>query len=125
MKIAVLITRILMGLLFLFASITFFLKLFPQPELHGNMKIFNEGLAASIYLMPFVKIIEFLCAVAFISGRYVTLATVIIFPIILNIFCVHAFLDQQGLPISIFLILGNLLLAYNYRKNYKTLFIVK
>ena len=48
MKIAVLIVRILMGLMFAFASIAFFFKLMPQPELTGNMKIFMEGIEGSV-----------------------------------------------------------------------------
>ena len=43
MKIAVVIVRTLMGLLFLFASITYFFELITPPPLTGAMKVFNEG----------------------------------------------------------------------------------
>ena len=125
MKIAVIIVRTLMGLLFLFASITYLFRLFPQPELTGNMKLFSAGLEASGYLLYLVKVVELLCGIAFVSGRFVTFATVLIAPIIVNIFCVHALLDPRGLPVAIFLVLGNLFLAYNYRKNYQTLFVAR
>lgn len=125
MKIASIIVRILMGAMFAFASIVFFLKLFDTPEITGNMKIFNDGLAASIYLMPTVKVFELLCAIAFLSGRFVPLATVVIFPIILNILLVHAFLDTSGLPIAVLLLAGNLFLAYYHREKYKGLLAAK
>lgn len=119
MKIAVIIVRILMGLMFAFASIVVLFKLVPQPEQTGNVKIFMDGMAASVYLMTTVKIIELVCAIAFLSGRFVPLATVVIFPIILNIVLFHAFLEPSGLPVAILLLLGNLFLAWNYREKYK------
>ncbi len=125
MKIAMIIVRSLMGLLFLFASIAYFLKLYPQPELTGSMKIFNAGMEASVYLIALVKAVELICGIAFVSGRFVTLAVVLIAPIIVNIFCVHAFLDPKGLPVAIFLIIGNLFLAYGHRERYRALFSAK
>lgn len=125
MRIAAIVVRTLMGLLFLFASITFLFKLFPQPEVTGDMKTFNAGLEASGYLMYLVKVIELICGIAFVSGRFVTLATVLIAPITVNIFCVHLFLAPEGLPVALLVVLGNLFLAYTYRKNYETLFAAK
>jgi len=125
MRIASIIVRILMGLMFAFASIVFFLKLVDTPEMTGSVKIFNDGIAASIYLMPTVKVFELLCAIAFLTGRFVPLATVVIFPITMNILLFHAFLQPSGLPIAIFMMIGNLFLAYYYRNNYKSLWAAK
>lgn len=125
MKIAVIIVRVLMGLLYLFASVVVLFNLMPTPELQGNMKVFNEGIAASGYLMPLIKITELVCAIALLTGRFVTLAVVVLFPIVVNIVMVHALIAPEGLPTAIFLLLGNLFLAYYYRDNYRTLFAVK
>ncbi len=125
MKIAKIIVRVLMGLLFLFSSVVVLFKLVPEPELSGNVKLFNEGMAASVYLMPLLKSIELLCAIALLSGRFVPLATVVIFPITVNILLFHSFLAPEGLPVAIFLFLGNLFLAYTSRKNYQTLVVAK
>jgi hypothetical protein len=114
-----------MGLMFAFASIVFFFKLMNEPEATGSVKIFNDGIVASVYLMPTVKIFELLCAIAFLSGRFVSLATVVIFPIILNILLFHAFLQPSGLPLAILLMLGNLFLAYYYRDKYKAILAAK
>lgn len=122
MKVATIILRSLMGLLFLFASITFFLKLITPPPPTGAMKLFSDGLAASIYLLPTVKAIELLCGVAFLTGRFVPLATVLIAPIIVNITLLHAFLDPKGLPIALFLVFANSFVAYANRDSYKPLF---
>ena len=125
MKIAVIIVRILLGLLFLFASITYLFHLIEPPPQTGAIKVFSDGLAATGYFMTVLKITELLCGLAFVTGRFIPLATVVIAPIIVNIFLVHAFLDRSGLAVAIFLVLANLFLAYAYRKSYAPLFIAK
>jgi len=104
--------------MFLFASLAFFFKLMPMPELSGPVKTFMEGMQASVYLLPFVKVVELLCGLAFVSGFFVPLAAVVIFPITLNILFYSAFLDPKGLPIGVLLLLGNLFLAFYHRKKY-------
>ena len=119
MKIAVIIVRILMGLLFLFAVVTYFFNLWQQRELTGNVKIFMDGIKATGYLMPLIKITELLCGIAFLTGRFVPLATIIIAPVIIDIFLFHAFVDPKGLPAGIFLLLANLFVAFANREKYR------
>src|SRR6476660_7750719 len=85
MRIAATIVRILMGLLFVFGAAAFFFKFMPEPELKGAAKTFMEGVAASVYLMPFIKLTELVCGLLFLTGFFVPLATVMIFPVVLNI----------------------------------------
>ena|SRR5438128_2094141 len=118
MKIAMIIVRTLMGLLFLFASITFLFKLIPIPPMAGPVKTFNEGLMSVGYFFPLLMIVELLCGLALVTGRFVPLATVILAPIIVNIFMFHAFVDRTGLPVAIFLVLANVFIAYYYRDAY-------
>jgi putative oxidoreductase len=122
MKIAYLIVRSLMGLLFIFSSITFLFNLITPPEQIGAMKIFSDGLQASVYLLPTVKIFELLCGIAFLSGRFVALAAIVVTPIIINITLVHIFLAPEGLPVAIFLVLAISFVAYNNWDSYKLLF---
>lgn len=125
MKIAVIIVRILVGLMFLFSSVVVLFKLVPQPQLKGDIKVFMDGVNASVYLMPLIKVTELVCAIALITGRFVTLALVVLFPIMINIVLFHAFLGPENLPVVIALLLGILFLAYAYRRNYESLFTVK
>jgi putative oxidoreductase len=125
MKIAVIVARIFMSLLFLMSASVYFFNWMPEPVLTGNIKTFNDGIAASGYLMLFIKLTELACALSFITGRYVTLATVVIFPVVLNIVLYHIFLMPQGIPMVALLLLANLFLAFYYRKNYVSLFTVK
>lgn len=125
MKIAIIVVRLLMGLMFLFASIVVLLDLMPHPPMEGTAKTFMEGLEATGYFMTLLKMTELVCGLAFVSGRFVPLATVVIFPITLNILCYHVFVAPEGLPVAIPLMLGNLFLAFACRKNYQTLLTAK
>ncbi|MEW6337645.1 MAG: DoxX family membrane protein [Acidobacteriota bacterium] len=121
MKTAAVIARVLMGLLFLFSSITYFFELITPPPLTGAMKTFNDGLEASVYLLPTAKLVELLCGVAFVVGRFVPLATVLISPIIVNIVLIHVFLAPEGLLVALFLVIANALLAFRFREAYRPL----
>ena len=47
MKIVTIIVRVLIGLFLLFASISYFLKLTPEPVTTGDFKAFQLGLVVS------------------------------------------------------------------------------
>jgi len=120
MKIAIIIVRTLIGLLFLFGSIAYFLNLAPPPaDLTGDTKTFMDGIAASKYIMPVAKFFELICGLAFVTGRFVALAVVLIFPIALNILFINAIHLPSGLPIAIPLFLGTLFLGYAHRESYQ------
>lgn len=123
MRIATIIIRTLIGLLLLFASISYFLQLFPEPPLTGNMKIFNDGLKASVYLVPLVKIIEFTCGLSFVTGKFNRITYILLMPISVNIICTHIFMAPEGIPVAAFLFLGNIFLLYSKWDNYKSLFV--
>ena len=123
MKYAVIIVRVLVGLLFVVSSVMYFLNVAPPPEgLTGDTKTFFDGLAASHYILPVAKVFELLCGLAFLSGRFVALAVVLIFPIALNILLINALHLPSGLVIAIPLFIGILFLAYAYRDKYSRLF---
>ncbi|PZX93037.1 DoxX family protein [Flavobacterium aquariorum] len=122
MRIATIIIRSLIGLLLLFASISYFLHLFPEPPLAGNMKIFNDGIKASGYLMPLVKTIELIYGLSFLVGKFNKLTFILLMPISVNIICTHLFLAPEGIPVASFVFLGNIFLIYTKWDSYKALF---
>ncbi len=125
MKIVTIIVRVLIGLLLLFASVSYFYMYFtdsfPKPEMSEDLKMFMDGLEASKYLMPLVKALELLCGLAFVSGKFVKLANIVILPITVNILLVHIFLDPASIPAALFLFLGNLFLIYRNWDSYKNI----
>jgi putative oxidoreductase len=123
MKIAIIVIRTLIGLLFLVSSIGFFLKLMPEPATDGDFKAFQIGLIASNYLIPLAKSVELLCGISFVSGRFVTLANILILPVTVNIVFINFFLSPSGIPLALFVFFGNLFLIYSHWNNYKGLFV--
>ncbi|MDN3677610.1 DoxX family protein [Flavobacterium paronense] len=122
MKIATIVIRVLIGLFLLFASISYFLHLMPEPVTTGDFKAFQLGLVASTYLMPLAKAVELLCGLSYVAGKYVTLANIVILPVTLNILLINYFMSPETLPIAAVLFLANLFLIYRYWHNYKTVF---
>ncbi len=126
MKIAVIIVRTLIGLLFIVSAVTYFLNAAPPPEgLTGDTKTFFDGLGASHYILPAAKVFELLCGLMFISGKFVALAVILIFPIALNILFINAIHLPSGLLIAIPLFLAILFLAYTERDKYAPLLAAK
>lgn len=123
MKIATIVIRVLIGVLLLFASITYFFNLTPaQPATTEEFKVFSTGLVTSVYIFPLAKAVELLCGISYLIGRYVSLANIIILPITINILLINYFLSPEGLPLAIAMFLGNLFLIYRYWDNYKSVF---
>lgn len=122
------VVRTLLGLLFLMSSISYFaivMGFMQMPPLEGAVKTFNEGLAATGYFFTLLKVTELICGFLLVIGRFVPLALVILSPIIVNIFMVHLFLDNTGLPLASFLVLADIFLAYSYRESFAPLFRAK
>jgi putative oxidoreductase len=118
--------RILMGLIFLGSGIAFFFS--TPPPLEGAMGDFFKGMAATGYFFYLLKGTEITCGLLLISGFYVPLALVVLAPVILNIFLVHAFMMPQGLPMAIVLGLIEIYLAFfskEYSPTIKQLFKAK
>jgi len=118
MKIAVIIVRVLMGLMFLQASLMFFLKMYPaQPEMSKDIMTYMNGLTIG-HTLEIIKTIELLCSICFLAGRYVALAAVVLFPITFNILIYHIMLDPGKMIVAILIFAAHVFLLYAYRKNY-------
>lgn len=96
------IARILLGLMFFVFGLIGLLNLIPPPpNMPERMQTFMTGMAATGYFFQLVKGTEVLCGLMLLTGMYVPLALVVLAPVVLNIFLVHAFMDPSGLPIPI------------------------
>jgi putative oxidoreductase len=103
MKIAALIARILLGLVFLVFGLNGFLNFLPLPALAGLAGQFIDVLAAS-HLMMFVFGLEILGGLLLLLNRFVPLALVLLGPVIVNIFLFHALLDRGELPLAVLVV---------------------
>lgn len=102
-----LVARVLLGLIFFASGIVGLFNLVPPPEnLPEDMVTFMNGMLAAKYFFPLVKGTEIVCGLLLVSGFFVPLALVILAPVILNIFLVHAFMAPDGIILA--LVLGGL-----------------
>ena len=126
MKIAVIILRSLLGLVYFAFGLMFLLHLIPMPSKADMAKMPEAAIAfqtfGGVYFMVFLKIIETVSGLLLLINKYTALVLVVIFPVTLNIFLFHAFLEPQGLPLAVPMLLINLFLGYAYRKYYAQLF---
>lgn len=123
MKWATVIARCLLGFIFFASGISFFF-ITPPPLEPGPMADFFNGLVATGYFLYLLKITEIVCGFMLLINRFVPLALVILAPIILHIFLVHAILQP---PVYMALLLGvlEIYLAFfskEYSPTIKTLF---
>jgi putative oxidoreductase len=124
MKIAVLIARILLGLIFFVFGVNFFLHFYnpPMPVMTPAATAFQTGLWGAGYFFKYMKVVEILCGLSLLVNRYTALFVVILFPISLNIFLFHVILVPSGAPMGVGILVLNLFLGYAYRKYYSGLF---
>ena len=97
MKIAVLIARILLGLIFLFFGLNAFFNFLHAPMPTGVAGQFIGALYAShFYVVPFA--FQIVGGLLLLSGRFVSLALVILAPILVNILTFHLTMAPGILP---------------------------
>src|SRR5215470_7616479 len=117
MKIAAMIARILLGLLFAFAGLNGLFNFVKAPPLEGLAGQFASAMIQSHY-MTAVAVLQLAGAVLLLVNRYVVLGLVILGPIIVNILMFHIFLEHQGLPVAIVVAILWCVAAYRYKQNF-------
>ena len=125
MKIAVTITRSLIGLVFFAFGLMFFLVPFKMPAMTGKVLAFHTGLAATGYFFPFLKVVETVCGFFLLINRYTLLSLVVLAPITINILLYHTLMDTSGAPMAIAIIAIHIFLFYAYRKSYAGVLVSK
>ena len=122
MKITVLVSRILLGLIFFVFGLNGFLNFIPLPDVPETADLFLKGLGNAVYFFPLLKVAEILGGLALLMNRFVPLTLIILAPINLQIFLFHIFLAPGGLAMAMLMIVIHFLLAYHHRESYEELF---
>lgn len=126
MKTTVLISRILLGFIYLVFGLDYFLHFIPYQPLHtGKTGAFIAGLKGVGYFYPMIKVIQITGGLSLMFNRYAPFSAVVLFPISLNVLLFHTILVPSGWLMGVTLIVPNLLLGYGYRKYYSAMFTAK
>jgi len=119
------ITRSLLGLIYLFFGLNFFLHYLPTPPppaQPGAAESFLGGLFQAGYFFPMVKGLEVLLGGFLLLNFLTPLSLVILAPISLNILLFHAFLAPNNIGVSILIVILHIFLFWAYRRNYRSIF---
>jgi putative oxidoreductase len=122
MKIAALIARYLLGLVFLVSGLNGFLHFIPaQPMPPGPAGQFASALLASHYFIV-VSAVQVAGGALLLVNRYVPLALVLLGPVIVNIFFFHLLMDRSGLPLAIVVVILWGILFLRHRQSFSGIF---
>src|SRR4051812_37638840 len=117
MKYAVIIVRVLLGLMFAVFGSNAFLHFIPMPQIEGQAGVFIGALIGSGYIYP-IAVCQILGGLLLLSGRFAPLGLTLLGPIIVNSVLYHVFLDRTGLAMGFCVSACALFLLWNYRDKF-------
>jgi uncharacterized membrane protein YphA (DoxX/SURF4 family) len=118
MKVATIIARVLLGLMFVVFGSNIFFHFIPMPPPKPSLATdFSKALMESNY-MYVVGFLQVAGGLLILIGRYVPLGLTLLGPVIVNILLFHIFLEPTGLPIAIVVAVLALFLLWRYRTNF-------
>lgn len=114
MKVAVIIARVLLGLMFVVFGSNAFLHFIPMPPMEGHSGEFIGSMAATGY-MKAVASFQVAGGALLLIGRFVPLGLTLLGPVLVNIVFFHIFMDRSGLLMAALVCALALFLLWRYR----------
>ena len=122
MKIATLVARILLGLLFFVFGLNNILHFMPTPAMPPSDATTFATILMNSHYMTFVGLLMVIAGLLLLVGRFVPLALVLLGPILVNILLFHFLLQHGGAAIGLVATVLEIFLIIVYRKSFYTLF---
>lgn len=110
-------SRYLLGLAFFLSGIVGLFNLVPPPaEMPPALMDFFKGMMAAKYFFPLLKGTEMVCGLFLLIGVAPALMLLILAPVTINIFFIHAFLTPgvENIVVPVLLIILHALASVNY-----------
>jgi uncharacterized membrane protein YphA (DoxX/SURF4 family) len=124
MRIAALIARYLLAVMFLVFGFNGFFHFIPMPMPTGLAGQFMGAVFGS-HLYTVIFTLQIVSGLLFLIGRYVPLALVLLGPVLFNILAYHVFMDPQGIGAGLFATILWFLVFYSVRGNFAGIFAAK
>ena len=122
MKIATIVIRILLGLMFVVFGLNFFLNFIPAPPPKPGLAAdYFKVFSASGY-MYVVGAMQLLSGLLLLIGRFVPLALTILAAMIFNILVFHVLMAPEGLAMAVVVAVLELFLVWSYRDRFAGIF---
>lgn len=93
------------------------------PPVEADAEALRDAIFGSGYIIPAILIVYFVTGLAYLANRYVALASVLLFPVSLNILLFHTILNPHPRSVSIAaaLFVANCYMLYQSRTAYSSL----
>ncbi len=114
MKYAILVARILLGLMFLVFGANKLLHFLPMQMPPGDAGLYMS-LLATHKILTVVALLEIIGGVLLLVGRYVPLGLTLLGPVVVNILLFHLFFAPSGLPLALVTVALEAFLILVYR----------
>ena len=122
MKIATIISRYLLGLLFTVVGLNGFLHFIPQPPPPNPVAVqFVTAVAVSRF-MGVVFLIQLIGGVLLLAGRFVPLAIAMLAPVLLNILKYHLTMDPGSIGPALVAMIFWAILFLHHRSSFAGIF---
>lgn len=125
MKIAALIARILLGLIFFVFGLNGFLHFIPMGPMPTGLAGQHIGALVQSHYIYFVAALQVAGGALLLVGRYVPLGLTLLGPVIVNILLFHLLMDPKGLPMACVVTILWAIVAYYHRQYFSGLFVQK
>ncbi|HEV7673418.1 MAG TPA: DoxX family membrane protein [Candidatus Angelobacter sp.] len=122
MKIAALIARILLGLIFFVSGLNGFLHFIPMGTMPTGLAGQYVGALLQSHYIYFVAALQVAGGALLLVGRYVPLGLTLLGPVIVNILLYHLLMDPKGLPMACIVTILWGIVAYRNRQYFSGLF---
>ena len=113
MKIATIIARLLLGLVFVVFGSNAFLQFMPVPPMTGPKADFIGSMAATGYLQ-FVAALQVIGGALLLIGWFVPLGLTLLGPIVVNIIIYHLCMDMSGMAVAVVVAALHAFLVWRY-----------
>jgi len=107
--------RIILGLIFfVLGGLNGLFQFIPMPEPSPEGMAYLGSLMKTGYFFPLLKATELAAGAFLLSGFFVPLALILLAPIVVNIILYHLYLDPQGLPLAVIIVVLEVFLIHSY-----------
>lgn len=104
MKIAALIARILLGIVFVVFGANVFLHFIPMPPMPPSTATTFVTILMTTHYAVIVSGIQLIGGALLLVNKFVPLGLTLLGPVIVNIFLYHALMEPKGLPLAMIVV---------------------